>query len=362
MPDKLLVGFYDDCTFPSHPVYAPSLDIMKYSSYHYNRGDTIRYLKNASHATEYDIVYVRPTMRRSVKDLYPNVKMVEQIPGTKSYIRLPDHIEQLIPDTSYYALWRDDKNVASRSTYRTQVITRIVLNGGYQLSRVTINGAETNHPPIMDDVDMLLYDTNVCTNRKLFEIMSEHNTKIGFVYHQPFTDSTIVKDLMSLPKHHFVMGNHGALWNFLCTKMVTYDEFLSDFDFYTDRDHIILNPPSIEEIENVVDLVRHYINIILYVHSKGKSLSLGHAPLEVSCIDSWSFNTLWDFLVTIGNTQKPKFERCIDYFRGPYSPAVARRLYGECDLAFLLKILEPQLRLPLKVNGTDFKPVWEYGI
>lgn len=357
MPDKLLIGLYD-VGVEAGGASAPSLDIAKYSSYHKARGDIVRNLRDLKDSSEYDIIYVHSKSRETqrVNIIKPNVKFVERAPRLNTFLPLSPMVEAAPPDWTYYASWSD----ASRfgGPYVTAVLRSIF--GLFYTTRLTMYGKEVNHPPLPegeDKRDLLLYDVGVADSEVFFDIMKEYGPKrIAFVYRQFVSDPGRLQRLLDMPKHHKT-----TLHNYVYNNGLTFDEFKENPELFCTKNHVDIALPPAASIDDIVRLWREYLNIAYYARSIGLDIYFFRPKVDITCIDSFSLNTLWDYL-SIAPRKGNHYYNAFDFYRFKGSPRIQQYLYNETDLTLIFKLLEPILRCPVPKPGDHYTPIWEYGL
>lgn len=358
MADKLLIGLYD-VGVEVGGAAVPSLDIAKYSAYHKSRGDVVRNLRDLKDSSEYDIIYVhsRTYERRRTNIIKPNVKFVERAPRLDTFLQLSPEIEYQVPDWTYYSSWSDSSRFGG--PYVTAVLRSVF--GMFHSTRLVMYGKEVNHPPLPtgdDRRDLLLYDVGVADSDVFFDMMKEYGDKrVAFVYRQFASSVDKLQKLLDLPKHHKT-----TLHRYIYNNGLTFDEFKDNPDLFNRKYHVDIALPPAASIEDVVRLWREYINIAYYARSIGLGIHFYRPKVEISCVDSFSLDTLWEFLYMSTSPNIHNYYNAFDFYRYKGSPRLQQYLYNETDLAFIFKLLEPLMRCPIPEPGAHYAPIWEYGL
>lgn len=353
MSDKLLVGLYDTgIQVGGHTI--PSLDLAKYSAFHKSNNDIVRNLRDLKDTAAYDVIYVHSSgaEKRGTALLRHNVRFVESAPRVNTYLPLPPQVEATAPDFTYYTVW--DKS-SSYATDHVTAVTRCIF-GPYHTTRLTFYGEEVNHPKVPDGVNLLLYDVGIGNSDVLLDLLAERpETAVAFTYRQLIPTLDRLERIMKLRKHHT-----SSLWDIVYDGPIDYESYVRDFNVFT-QPGVRITLPTPASFDDVINVMRHYLNMIFYAKSKGTYVRFYLPKVTITCIDSFSVDTLWDMMMKINNKSTP-YKNGFDYLRDIGGVQVQKYFYNETDLAFILKILEPQLRFPLPKEGEHFTPIWEYGI
>jgi hypothetical protein len=261
----MLVGFYD-LDMLLYKKFYPSLDMMKYSTYHKRKGDIVHMLYDESNWDAYNVVYVRRDKYTAAPPAHiasnPKVAWVGRRFFDGYAIPLDPEVERCSPDQSLYRTWYE-ANRGKFTLDRRKMINGILLDG--VPCRFTFGGELVDGPLVHNQERVYLYDSNGFITREIFKGMEKNPDAVfTFVESQQvynFDDWKYLKDNFHLQKRNN---------NIIYVGEMSDEDYKTYYTYFHNQYQMIL--PLITDDSQVIPQFKRYFNRMFYSISKGTTL------------------------------------------------------------------------------------------
>ena len=282
----MLVGIYD-LDLLLFDRWIPSIDLMKYSSYHKRRGDVVNTLYQESENWDaYDIIYVRrDKYSQAVPEHLLSISNVEWV-GRRFFddviLPLPHEIEICPADPSIYRAYY----YANEAKYpgNRKMLNRGILSRGTNWRLVSEGELVTPYPKHQDE--LFIYDKGPIDSKVVWPFFEDNiGAKIVFVERIEIEDFELIKFLQD----NFQVKRRNDF--------IAFTGNLNDIDFENDctrfRHQYQVQIPLPKTNEECIDIFIDYINKWFYAVSKGKVL---YFILPIEKREDFKYWTLLSYL------------------------------------------------------------------
>lgn len=258
----MLIGIYD-LDLLLYDRWIPSLDLMKYSTYHKRKGDIVHPLYTTENWEAYDIIYVRRDKYTSaVPDYVLSAYNVEWV-GRRFFddviLPLPPEIESCPADASIYQAYY----AANESKYpgNRKMLNRGIIYRGINWRLVSEGKLVTPYPKHQSE--FFIYDKGPIDSAVVWPFFRDNiGAKIVFVERVEIADFELIK---------FLQDNYQVKRR---NDFIAFTGNLNDIDFVNDctrfRHQYQVQIPNPQTEEECLDIFIDYINKWFYAVSKGK--------------------------------------------------------------------------------------------